>query len=68
MWSESLVVLLLTENHKYRIQSGRRTLCLNGVEEGELVLVESLKGGVPESGDGQRLQVQQLSRWRVFLW
>lgn len=44
------------------------TLCLNGVEEGELVLVESLKGRVPESSDGQRLQVQQFGGWRVLLW
>lgn len=44
------------------------TLCLNGVEEGELVLVESLKGRVPERSDRQRLQVQQLSRWGVLLW
>lgn len=44
------------------------TLCLNGVEEGELVLVQSLKGRVPESSDRQRLQVQQLSRWGVLLW
>lgn len=33
------------------------TLCLNGVEEGELVLVESLEGGVPERSDGKWLQV-----------
>lgn len=43
------------------------TLCLDGVEEGELVLVERLEGGVPESRDGQRLQVQQLSGWGVLL-
>lgn len=42
------------------------TLCLNGVEEGELI--EILEGRVPERGDGKRLQVQQLSgRW-VLLW
>lgn len=56
-----------------RVQSGGQffsfcTLCLNGVEEGELVLVESLKGRVPEGSDGQRLQVQQLSRRGVLLW
>lgn len=44
------------------------TLCLNGVEEGELVLVEDLKRRVPESGDRQWLQIQQLSGWGVLLW
>lgn len=44
------------------------TLCLNGVEEGKLVLVQSLKGRVPESCDRQRLQVQQLCGWRILLW
>ncbi len=44
------------------------TLSLNGVEEGKLVLVESLEGRVPEGRDRQRLQVQQLSGWGVLLW
>ena len=44
------------------------TLCLDGVEERELVLVERLEGRVPESSHRQRLQIQQLSgRW-VLLW
>lgn len=42
------------------------TLCLNGVEEGELV--EVLEGGVPERSDRKCLQVQQLSGWGVLLW
>lgn len=33
------------------------TLCLNGVEEGELVLVESLESGVPERSNRKWLQV-----------
>lgn len=45
-----------------------RTLCLNGVEEGKLVLVESLKGRVPESSNREGLQVQQLSGRGVLLW
>lgn len=43
------------------------TLCLNGVEEGELVLVECLKSRVSEGSDRQWLQVQQLSGWGVLL-
>ena len=43
------------------------TLCLDGVEEGELVVVEGLKGGVPEGRHGQGLQVQQLCGRRVLL-
>lgn len=43
------------------------TLCLNGVEERELVLVESLKSRVSEGSDRQWLQVQQLSGWGVLL-
>lgn len=59
----------VTWNQKWKHPRGEAvcTLCLNGVEEGELVLVESLEGGVPEGGDGQRLQVQQLGRRGVFL-
>ena len=50
-------------------QGGRAwpTLRLDGVEEGELVAVERLVGGVPQRGDRQRLQVQQLCGWRVAL-
>lgn len=44
------------------------TLSLDRIEEGKLVLVEALKGAVPQSGDRQWLQVQQLSWWRVLLW
>lgn len=43
------------------------TLCLNWVEEGELVLVEGFKGRVPESSDRKRLQVKQLCGWGVLL-
>lgn len=43
------------------------TLCLNRVEEGELVLVDGLESRVPECSDGQRLQVQQLRRRWVLL-
>lgn len=44
------------------------TLCLNGIEERKLVLVESFKGRVPERSDRKWLQVQKLSGWRVLLW
>ena len=43
------------------------TLCLYRVEEGELLHVERLEGGVPESRHGQRLKIQQLCGGRVLL-
>lgn len=42
------------------------TLGLDWVEKGKL-LVEALKGCISQSGHRQRLQVQQLSRRRIFL-
>lgn len=44
------------------------TLCLDGVEEGKLVLIEGLEGGITQGGHRQGLQVQQLSRRGVLLW
>lgn len=47
---------------------GTPTLSLDGVEKGELLLIETLKGTVPQGRHRQRLQVQELGwRW-VLLW
>ena len=43
------------------------TLCLYGVEEGELLPVQGLKVWVSQGRDGQGLQVQQLCGRRVLL-
>lgn len=43
------------------------TLGLDGVEEGELVAVEALKGWAPEGGDRKWLEVQELGGWGVLL-
>ena len=43
-----------------------RTLGLDGVE-GKLLIVQHLKGGVTQGGDGQGLKVKQLRGGRVLL-
>jgi len=55
------------ENVVVTIENGVEHLGLDWVELLEFVGVESLKGGVTQSSDGQWLQVEQLRGGRIFL-
>ena len=71
LYSSKIKTIKQFENPKYAFQLRMLWLCftlsLYGVEDRKFTVVQRLKSGVPQGGDGKGLKVKKLRWWRVLL-